>query len=138
MVSSCFIHYYNKHVSKKLVIRGGSRISSQGGAYLKILRRAEGGANIFGVFRVKNHDFTPKKSYFLQFQGGLRVPPPLDPPLIQSIYKPMMTANQASIYLSFCDLTLFATSGLQSHVAHCCSHYSNVAEQHLLRFNRCV
>jgi hypothetical protein len=32
----------------------------------------------------------------------------------------------------------FATSGLQSHFAHCCSHYSNVAEQHLLRLNRCV
>ena len=28
---------------------------------------AEGGANIFGLFRVKNHDFTPKKSYFFQF-----------------------------------------------------------------------
>ena len=27
----------------------------------------EGGANIFGVFRMKNHDFTPKKSYFPQF-----------------------------------------------------------------------
>ena len=33
-----------------------------GGAHLKKLRRAEGGANIFGVFRVKNHAFTPKKS----------------------------------------------------------------------------
>ena len=32
-----------------------------GGAKLRKLRRAEGGANIFGVFRVKNHDFTPKK-----------------------------------------------------------------------------
>ena len=31
-----------------------------GGAHLKKLRRAEGGAKIFGVFRVKNHDFTPK------------------------------------------------------------------------------
>jgi hypothetical protein len=31
----------------------------------------EGGAKIFGVFRVKNHDFTPKKSYFF---------PILDPP----------------------------------------------------------
>ena len=29
------------------------------GADLKKLRRVEGGANIFGVFRVKNHDFTP-------------------------------------------------------------------------------
>jgi hypothetical protein len=28
------------------------------------LRRAEGGANIFGVFRVKNHDFTPKNHIF--------------------------------------------------------------------------
>jgi hypothetical protein len=31
------------------------------GAHLKKLRRAEGGAKIVGVFRVKNHDFTPKK-----------------------------------------------------------------------------
>jgi hypothetical protein len=31
-----------------------------GGMYLKKLWRAEGGANIFGVFRVKNQDFTPK------------------------------------------------------------------------------
>jgi hypothetical protein len=38
-----------------------------GGAQLRKLRRAEGGAKIFGVFRVKNHDFTPKKSYFFQF-----------------------------------------------------------------------
>jgi hypothetical protein len=32
-----------------------------GGAHLKNLRRAVGGAKILGVFRVKNHDFTPKK-----------------------------------------------------------------------------
>ena len=38
-----------------------------GGAQLKKLRRAEGGAKIVGVFHVKNHDFTPKKSYFFQF-----------------------------------------------------------------------
>ena len=37
------------------------------GAHLNKLRRAEGGAKIFGVFRVKNHDFTPKKSKFFQF-----------------------------------------------------------------------
>ena len=35
-----------------------------GGVHLKKLRRAEGGANIFGVFRVKNHDFTPKNYIF--------------------------------------------------------------------------
>jgi hypothetical protein len=28
---------------------------------------AEGGAKFVGVFRVKNHDFTPNKSYFFQF-----------------------------------------------------------------------
>ena len=38
----------------------------RGGAHLKKLRRAEGGANIFGVFRVKNHDFTPKNLIFFQ------------------------------------------------------------------------
>jgi hypothetical protein len=38
-----------------------------GGAHYKKMRRAQGGANIFGVFRVKNHDLTPKKSYFFQF-----------------------------------------------------------------------
>ena len=38
-----------------------------GGAHLEKLRRAEGGAKIFGVFRVKNHDFTPKNHIFFQF-----------------------------------------------------------------------
>jgi hypothetical protein len=38
-----------------------------GGAHLKKLRRAEGGAKIVGVFRVKNHDFTPKNYIFFQF-----------------------------------------------------------------------
>ena len=41
------------------------------GAYLKKLRRAEGGAKIFGVFRVKNHDFTPKNHIF-PILGGAR------------------------------------------------------------------
>jgi hypothetical protein len=38
-----------------------------GGAHLKKLRRAEGGAKIFGVFRVKNHDFMPKNHIFFKF-----------------------------------------------------------------------
>ena len=41
-----------------------------GGAQLKKLRRAEGGAKIFGVFRVKNHDFTPKNNIFPILGGG--------------------------------------------------------------------
>ena len=40
------------------------------GPHLKKLRRAEGGAKIFGVFRVKNHDFTPKIHIFSNFFGG--------------------------------------------------------------------
>jgi hypothetical protein len=37
------------------------------GAHLKKLRRAEGGAKMFGVFRVKNHDFTPKNLIFSDY-----------------------------------------------------------------------
>ena len=57
-----------------------------GGAHLKKLRRAEGGAKIVGVFRVKNHDFTPKNHIFSNFRGARAgcapPPPPLDPPLL--------------------------------------------------------
>ena len=81
--------------------------------HLKKLRRAEEGAKIFGVFRLKNHDFTPKnyifsncggrrehflgisceksrfyakKWYFSNFRGGARrVRLPLDPPLQLSV-----------------------------------------------------
>jgi hypothetical protein len=39
--------------------------------------RAEGGAKICGVFRVKNHDFTPTNHIFSNFRGGARrVRPP--------------------------------------------------------------
>jgi hypothetical protein len=40
-----------------------------GGADLKKLRRAEGGAKMFRVFRVKNHDFTPKNRIFSNCGG---------------------------------------------------------------------
>ena len=43
-----------------------------GGTHLKKLRRAEGGAKIFGVFRVKNHDFTPKNLIFPVLGGARR------------------------------------------------------------------
>ena len=38
-------------------------------AHLKKLRRAEGGAKIFGVFRVKNHYLTQKNHIFSNFRG---------------------------------------------------------------------
>jgi hypothetical protein len=40
-----------------------------GGAHLTKLRRTEGGAKILGVFRVKNHNFTPKNLIFSNFKG---------------------------------------------------------------------
>ena len=61
-----------------------------GGAQLKKMCRAEGGANIFGVFRMKNHDFMEKNHIFSNFRGaraGCGPPPPLDPPLRCSVQK---------------------------------------------------
>jgi hypothetical protein len=37
------------------------------------LRRAEGGAKIFGVFRVKNHDFMPKNHIFPNLGGACEI-----------------------------------------------------------------
>jgi hypothetical protein len=44
-----------------------------GETYLKKLRRAEGGAKIFGVFRVENHDFTTKNHIFPILGGALMI-----------------------------------------------------------------
>jgi hypothetical protein len=43
-----------------------------GGRTYKKLRRAEGGAKIFGVFRVKNHYFTQKIHIFFQLRREAR------------------------------------------------------------------
>ena len=52
------------------------------GAHLNKLRRVEGGAKNFGVFRVKNYDFTPKIHMFSNFRKARAgCTPPLDPPL---------------------------------------------------------
>ena len=57
------------------------------GAHLKKLHRAEGGAKIVGVFRVKNHDFTQKNHIFSNFRGAPRAPASLDPPLLSEQFK---------------------------------------------------
>jgi hypothetical protein len=47
---------------------------------LKKIVPSGGRLKIFGVFRVKNHDFTPKNHIFSNFRGGarrVRPPPPL-------------------------------------------------------------
>jgi hypothetical protein len=52
------------HVDPRFQVRG---------AHLKELRRAEGGAKIVGVFRLKNHDFTPKNHIFSIAEGGANI-----------------------------------------------------------------
>jgi hypothetical protein len=54
-------------------IQGRIQDFKLGGAHLKKLRRAEGGAKIFGVSRVKNHDFTPKNHIFSIAEGGAKI-----------------------------------------------------------------
>jgi hypothetical protein len=73
----CNIHTHYIHIA-------GTDLGFQvRGAHLKKLRRVEGGAKIFGVCRVKNHDFTPKNHIFSNFRGaraGCSPPPPPPPP----------------------------------------------------------
>ena len=57
-------------VIKDCLCQGRIQDFKLGGAHLKKLRRAEGGAKNFGVFRVKNHDFTPKNHIFSNLRGG--------------------------------------------------------------------
>ena len=47
---------------------------------------AEGGAKTFGVFRVKNHDFTPNNLIFSNFRGAHPCAPPPPPHLDPSLY----------------------------------------------------
>jgi hypothetical protein len=61
--------------SVSLTIQGRMQDFKLGGAHLKKLRRAGGGAKISGVFRVKNHDFTPKNHIFSNFRALPERPP---------------------------------------------------------------
>ena len=60
-------------------MHGRIRNFKLGGVYLKKQRRAEGGAKIFGVFRVKNNDFTRKNHIFPILGGAPGARPPLPP-----------------------------------------------------------
>ena len=51
-------------LSLEILVQGRIQDFKLGGVHLKKLRRAEGGAKFFEVFRVKNHDFTPKNTIF--------------------------------------------------------------------------
>jgi hypothetical protein len=83
------IDYIGSCQSNYHTIQGRIQDFKLGGAHLKKLRRAEGGANIFGVFGVKNHDFTPKNHIFSNFRGDARrVRLPMDPPLRSRPHRP--------------------------------------------------
>ena len=59
-------------IQSELIVQNAGadrRFQVRGGAHLKKLRRAEGGAKIVGVFRVKNNDFTSKNLIFSNFGG---------------------------------------------------------------------
>jgi hypothetical protein len=84
----------------------------RGGAHLKYLRREEGGAKIFGVFRVKNHDFTPKNLIFSNFRGaraGCAPPSPPGSAPVLSIDKRYMKTI-VDFYASLCDVILTSVS----------------------------
>ena len=83
------------------------KLGGGGGAHLKKLPRAEGGANIFGVFRVKNHYFTPKNHIFSDFRAGCAPPPPPGSASDQYREKGVLT-NTMSIGPSVQDQTNFA------------------------------
>ena len=80
-----WVWIHKQMIMNEIVFKYGSRFSlllqqtqgriqnfKLGGAQLKNLHRAEGGAESFGVFRVKNHNFMPKKSYFFQLRREAR------------------------------------------------------------------
>jgi hypothetical protein len=69
--SSCFSLFLHR-LKEASTCQGRIQDFKLGGEHLKKLRRVEGGAKIFGVFRVKHHDFTPKKSYFFRLRREVR------------------------------------------------------------------
>jgi hypothetical protein len=57
---ACGSWIYNYVVCNQYLSGADPGFQVRGGAHLKKLRRAKGGAKNVGVFRVKKHDFTPK------------------------------------------------------------------------------
>ena len=58
----------NKWINPTSGVDPGFQVRGEGACLIK-LRRAEGGTKFFGVFRVKNHDFTPKNHIFSNCGG---------------------------------------------------------------------
>jgi hypothetical protein len=114
-------------------IRNQGRIQDfkLGGAHLKKLRRAEGGANIFGVFHVKNHIF----SNFWGARAGC--PPHLDPPLetppavgISNPETPYTSVYNYYVYILYIqtwrwNVSTFSGFQIYDGVVHCLYQYIN-------------
>ena len=72
----------------------------------------EGGAKILGVFRVKNHDFTPKNHIFSNFREGRAPgapPPPGSAPVIShepSKFYGIKTEHMLSVVFQLVNVTL--------------------------------
>ena len=82
----------------------------RGGAHLKKMRRAEGGAKFFGVFRVKNHDFTPKNHIFSNFRGvrAPGAPPPWIRPCERYKFTYLLVRElRKQVTLNECHLNIF-------------------------------
>ena len=82
-------------------------------AHLKKIAPSGGRRETFWVFRVKNHDFTPKNHIFSNFRGRTPGAPPLDPPLDML----MLASSVWNYNVSFVN-TLFHYSGVQ-HILRC-------------------
>ena len=88
IVSTMPTFFFNMLVQKWHTPGADPGFQVGGGRALKKMRGTEGGAKMFGVFHVKNHDFTPKNHIFSNFgRGSVRQvhPPPLDLPLMYMI-----------------------------------------------------
>ena len=82
LLGTCGEHVYDKKFRHNHTTQGRIQDFKLGwGAHLNKLSRAEEGTKNIGVFRVKNHDFTPKNNIFSNFRGGgeLRVRPWIRP-----------------------------------------------------------
>jgi hypothetical protein len=72
LLISLFIKVYVLVYMIGLNIQGRIQDFKLGGAHLKKLRRAGGGAKFVWVFRVKNLDFTSKNQFFFQLRREAR------------------------------------------------------------------
>ena len=95
------------HIVMSNTLQGRIQDFKLWGAHLKKLRQAKGGAKIFGVFRVKYHDFTPKNHIFSILGGCAPGAPPLNPPLHCVVFLLCFSSSCVPYVVSFSRLFIF-------------------------------